>query len=103
MITNFEFTHTIIYHLIYYIVIVINWIAILKSIIKRQISFLIGGTNTGIIMTYYSGFFIYYLVNSIMWYVISYLVSKYYYKSKGTNDQIYLTQYALNRIKKNDI
>jgi hypothetical protein len=29
---------------------------ILKSIIKRQIPFLIGGTNTGTIMAYYYGF-----------------------------------------------
>ncbi|HEY6588560.1 MAG TPA: hypothetical protein VIY98_09730 [Nitrososphaeraceae archaeon] len=29
---------------------------ILKSIIKRQIPFLIGGTNTGSIMAYYYGF-----------------------------------------------
>jgi hypothetical protein len=33
-----------------------------------------------------------------MWYVISYLVSKYYYKSKGTNDQKYLIQYGLSKI-----
>ena len=48
---------------------------VLKSIIKRQIPFLIGG------------------------YVISYLVSKYYYKSKGINDQKYLIQYGLSKIK----
>ena len=39
-----------------------------------------------------------------MWYVISYLVSKYYYKSKDINDQKYLIKYVLNKIKKkNDI
>jgi p-aminobenzoyl-glutamate transporter AbgT len=74
--------------------------AILKSIIKRQIPFLIGGTITGSIMAYYYGFLFTIIVNSIMWYVISYLVSKYYYKSKDINDQKYLIQYALNRIKK---
>ena len=73
---------------------------ILKSIIKRQIPFLIGGTITGIIMTYYYGFLFTIIVNSIMWYVISYIVSKYYYKSKGINDQKYLIQDALNKIKK---
>jgi hypothetical protein len=31
--------------------------------------------------------------------VISYLVSKYYYKSKGINDQKYLIQYGLSKIK----
>ena len=73
--------------------------AILKSIIKRQIPFLIGGTITGIIMTYYYGFLFTIIVNSAIWYVISYLVSKYYYKSKGLNDQKYLIQYGLSKIK----
>ena len=73
--------------------------AILKSLIKRQIPFLIGGTITGSIMAYYYGFLFTIIVNSIMWYVISYLVSKYYYKSKGINDQKYLIQYGLSKIK----
>jgi uncharacterized membrane protein YcaP (DUF421 family) len=73
--------------------------AILKSIIKRQIPFLIGGTITGTIMAYYYGFLFTIIVNSLMWYVISYLVSKYYYKSKGINDQKYLIQYGLSKIK----
>ena len=72
---------------------------ILKSIIKRQIPFLIGGTITGSIMAYYYGFLFTIIVNSTMWYVISYLVSKYYYKSKGINDQKYLIQYGLSKIK----
>jgi p-aminobenzoyl-glutamate transporter AbgT len=72
--------------------------AILKSIIKRQILFLIDSTITGTIMAYYYGFLFTIIVNSIMWYVISYLVSKYYYKSKGINDQKYLIQYGLSKI-----
>ena len=72
---------------------------ILKSILKRQIPFLIGGTFTGIIMTYYYGFLFTIVVNSIIWYVILYLVSRYYYKSKGINDQKYLIQYAISKIK----
>ena len=72
---------------------------ILKSIIKWQIPFLIWGTMTGSIMAYYYGFLFTIIVNSIMWYVISYLVSKYYYKSKGINDQIYLIQYGLSKDK----
>ena len=72
---------------------------ILKSIIKRQIPFLIGGTITGIIMTYYYGFLFTIIVNSAIWYVISYLVSKYYYKAKGISDQKYLIQYGLSKIK----
>jgi 5-bromo-4-chloroindolyl phosphate hydrolysis protein len=66
---------------------------------KRQIPFLIGGTITGIIMKYYYGFLFTIIVNSTIWYVISYLVSKYYYKSKGINDQKYLIQYGLSKIK----
>ena len=73
--------------------------AILKSIIKRQIPFLIGGTITGSIMAYYYGFLFTIIVNSILWYVISFIVSKYYYKSKGINDQKYLFQYGLSKIK----
>ena len=72
---------------------------VLKSILKRQIPFRIGGTITGIIMTYYYGFLFTIIVNSIIWYVISYLVSKYYYKSKGINDQKYLIQYGLSKLK----
>ena len=72
---------------------------ILKSILKRQIPFLIGGTITGSIMAYYYGFLFTIIVNSAIWYVISYLVSKYYYKSRGMNDQKYLIQYGLSKIK----
>jgi len=39
------------------------------------------------------------IVNNAIWYVISCLVSKYYYKSKGTNDQKYLIRYGLSKIK----
>ncbi len=86
MITNLEFTYNIIYHLTSYIVIVIVIGFNFKIIIKRQIPFLICSTITGSIMAYYYGFLLTIIVNSIMWYVISYLVSKYYYKSKGIND-----------------
>ena len=59
-----------------------------------------GGTITVNIMAYYYGFLFIIIVNSAIWYVISYLVSKYYYKSKGINDLKYLIYYALNKIKK---
>jgi p-aminobenzoyl-glutamate transporter AbgT len=72
--------------------------SILKSIIKLQVPFIIGSTITGTIMAYYYGFLFTIILNSIMWYVISYLVSKYYYKSKGINDQKYLIQYSLSKI-----
>jgi hypothetical protein len=71
---------------------------ILKAIIRRQIPFLIGGAITGTIMTYYYGFLLALVVNSALWYGISYIVSKYYWKKKGIDDQKYLIQYALSKI-----
>ena len=56
---------------------------ILKSILKRQIPFLVGGTITGIIMTYYYGFLFTIIVNSVIWWGISYTVNKYYWMSQG--------------------
>jgi ABC-type transport system involved in Fe-S cluster assembly fused permease/ATPase subunit len=71
---------------------------ILKSILRRQMPFLIGGAITGTIMTYYYGFLFALVVNSAFWYGISYIVSKYYWKSTGLKDQKYLLQYALSKI-----
>jgi hypothetical protein len=71
---------------------------ILKSILKRQIPFLIGGTITGTIMTYYFGFLLTIVVNSAMWYGISYIFNKYYWKSKGLDDQKFLIQYIMSKI-----
>ncbi|HJT49684.1 MAG TPA: hypothetical protein VJ729_15990 [Nitrososphaeraceae archaeon] len=45
---------------------------ILKLILRRQIPFLIGGTITGTIMTYYYGFPFTIVVNSAIWYGIAY-------------------------------
>ena len=77
----------------------VNMDMILKSILRRQMPFLKSGTITGTIMTYYYGFPFTIVVNSIIWYVISYIVSKYYWKNKGLNDQKYPIQYALSKIK----
>jgi hypothetical protein len=68
---------------------------ILHNIIKRQTPFLIGGTITGTIMTYYLGFLFSIAVNSLAWIAISYLVYKLYWKISQTKDQRYLIQYAL--------
>ena len=72
---------------------------VLKSILKRQLPYLIGGTITGIIMTYYYDFLFTIIVNSSIWFVISYVLNKYYYKSKGFEDHKYLLQYTLSKIK----
>jgi p-aminobenzoyl-glutamate transporter AbgT len=74
----------------------------LKSVLKRQIPFLVGGTITGTIMTYYYGFLLTIIINSIVWWIISYIVTKYYRKLQGLNDQKYLLQYAVSKIKKNE-
>ena len=70
----------------------------LKKIIKRQLPFLIGGTITGVIMTYYYGFLFSIIVNSAIWMLISFVVNKYYYKSTGFKDEKYLLQYGLAMI-----
>ncbi|MDQ3840753.1 MAG: hypothetical protein M3297_15980 [Thermoproteota archaeon] len=69
--------------------------ATLKRIIKRQLPFLIGGTITGVIMTYYYGFLFSIIVNFAIWMFISFIVNKYYYKSTGFKDEKYLLQYGL--------
>jgi hypothetical protein len=68
--------------------------------IKRQVPFLIGGTITGIIMTYFLGFPITLLVNSIMWYLISYMVYKLVWRKNGLTDQMILLRYILKKIKR---
>jgi hypothetical protein len=68
--------------------------------IKRQVPFLIGGTITGIIMTYFLGFPITLLVNSIMWYLISLMVYKLVWRKNGLTDQMILLRYVLKKIKR---
>ena len=64
--------------------------------IKRQIPFLIGGTVTGIVMSYYLGFLVTILVNSIGWYLISVLVYKVVWRKSGLTDQKILVRYFLS-------
>lgn len=72
--------------------------AILKATLKRQIPFLIRGTITGIIMTYYYSFLFAIVVNNIIWFVISMLVNKYYWHYTGFRDEIYLVKkYIINK------
>ena len=65
--------------------------------IKRQIPFLIGGTVTGIVMSYYLGFILTILVNSIVWYLISLLVYRVVWRKSGLNDQKILLRYFLTK------
>ena len=73
---------------------------LLKSVLKRQMPYLIGGTITGTIMAYYYGFIFSIIVNSIIWFVISTLVNKYYWNYTGFKDEMYLvSKYAVHRKK----
>jgi hypothetical protein len=74
--------------------------SVLKSVLKRQLPYLIGGTITGIIMTYYYGFLFSIIVNSAIWFAISTVVNKYYWHYTGFKDEFYLvSKYIINRKK----
>ena len=62
--------------------------------------YLIGGTITGTIMAYYYGFLITIIVNSIIWFVISTLVNKYYWKYTGFKEEFQLISKYIDRIRK---
>ncbi|MDQ6865695.1 MAG: hypothetical protein M3044_17940 [Thermoproteota archaeon] len=62
---------------------------------KHQIPFLVGGSITGMIMTYSYGFLFTIIVKSAIWWGVSYFINKYYWKSKALDDQKYLLQFAL--------
>jgi hypothetical protein len=67
--------------------------------IKRQIPFLIGGTITGIVMSYYLGFLLTILVNSIVWYLISLFVYRVVWRKNGLTDQKILLRFFLTKTK----
>ena len=74
--------------------------SILKSVLKRQLPYLIGGTITGIIITYYYGFLFSIIVNSIIWFLISSVINKYYWHYTGFKDEFYLvSKYIIHRNK----
>jgi hypothetical protein len=78
--------------------------SVLKSTLKRQLPYLIGGTITGIIITYYYGFLFSIIVNSIAWFVISTIVNKYYWHYTGFKDEFYLiSKYIIHRKKNRSI
>jgi len=71
----------------------------ITTAIKRQVPFLMGGTITGVIMTYYLGFPITLLVNSIVWYLISHITYKLIWKKSGLTDQKVIVGYFRTKIK----
>jgi hypothetical protein len=62
--------------------------------------YLIGGTITGTIMAYYYGFLFSIIVNSIIWFAISTLVNKFYWKYTGFKEEFQLVSKYIGRIKK---
>jgi hypothetical protein len=74
---------------------------LLKLVLKRQLPYLIGGTITGIIMTYYYGFLFSIIVNSAIWFAISTVVNKYYWHYTGFREEMSLaSKYIINRKKR---
>jgi hypothetical protein len=54
-------------------------------------------------MTYYYGFLFTIIVNSIIWFVISMVVNKYYWHYTGFRDEIFLfKKYVVNRNRTKD-
>ena len=76
--------------------------SILKSVLKRQLPYLIGGTITGIIITYYYGFLFSIIVNSAIWFAISTVVKKYYWHYTGFKDEFYLASKFIAHMKNKD-
>jgi hypothetical protein len=75
--------------------------SILKSTLKRQLPYLVGGSITGAIITYYYGFLFSIIVNSVAWFVISTIVNKYYWNYTGFKDELYLVSKYLTKRQKN--
>ena len=72
--------------------------SLLKNTLKRQIPYLIGGTITGTFIAYYYGFLFSIIVNSILWFVISTVVNKYYWHYTGFKDEMRLiSKYILHK------
>jgi hypothetical protein len=62
--------------------------------------YLIGGTITGTIMAYYYGFLFSIIVNSIIWFAISTLVNKFYWKYTGFKGEFQLISKYIDRLRK---
>ena len=74
--------------------------SLLKSVLKRQMPYLIGGTMTGSFMAYYYRFLVTVIVNSIIWFVISTLVNKCCWKYTGFKEEIQLISKYIVRIRR---
>lgn len=91
-------------HINYVIYIIVATIleSILKLTLKRQLPYLVGGTITGIFMTYYYGLLFSIIVNSVMWFAISTIINKYYWHYTGFKDELFLVSKYIVHRKKSD-
>lgn len=72
--------------------------SLLKITLKRQIPYLIGGTVTGTFIAYYYGFLFAIVVNSLVWFILSTIVNKYYWHYTGFKDEMCLiSKYLIHR------
>jgi hypothetical protein len=71
---------------------------LLKNTLKRQMPYLIGGSITGTLIAYYHGFIFSIVVNSIIWFVMSTIVNKYYWHYTGFKDEmLLLSKYLIHK------
>ena len=76
---------------------------LLKSILKRIMYLVIGGTITGIILIYFFGVLVSILVNNMTWLFISSFLYRYYWKLDGLEDVIILGSFIFSKLKKKKI
>jgi hypothetical protein len=75
----------------------------LKSILKRKIPLIGGSSITGIILVYYFGFLFSFLLNSIMWVIITNYTYKYYWKMNWLEDVIILFIFLYGMVKNDKV
>jgi hypothetical protein len=75
---------------------------LIKSVLKRQLPYIMGGTVTGIIITYYYGFLFSIMVNSAIWFAISSIVNKYYWKYTGFKEEMLLLSKYIGHVQNKD-
>jgi hypothetical protein len=77
--------------------------ALLKSILKRKIPLIGGSSITGIILVYYFGFLFSFLLNSIIWVIITNYTYKYYWKMSWLEDVIILFIFLYGMVKNDKV
>jgi hypothetical protein len=75
----------------------------LKSILKRKIPLIGGSSITGIILVYYFGFLFSFLLNSIIWVIITNYTYKYYWKMSWLEDVIILFIFLYGMVKNDKV